>query len=56
MLGMTAGPIAGGVLYDIYGNYELAFTVIAFCSLSGGLCFWFAMPPKLIRDAQALPS
>jgi len=56
MLGMTAGPIAGGVLYDKYGNYELAFTVIAFCSLSGGLCFWFAKPPKLIRDAQALPS
>ena len=56
MLGMTAGPIAGGVLYDMYGNYELAFTVIAFCSLSGGLCFWFAKPPKIIRDAQSLPS
>ena len=54
MLGMTAGPIAGGVLYDLYGNYDLAFTVIALCSLSGGLCFWFAKPPKLIRDAQAL--
>ncbi len=54
MLGMTAGPIAGGVLYDLYGNYELAFTVIALCSLSGGFCFWFAKPPKLIRDAQAL--
>ena len=56
MLGMTAGPIAGGVLYDLYGNYELAFTIIALCSLSGGLCFWFAKPPKLIRDRQALPS
>lgn len=56
MLGMTAGPIAGGVLYDIYGNYELAFTVIAFCSLSGGLCFWFAKPPKLVSDVQVLPS
>ena len=56
MLGMTAGPIAGGVLYDLYGNYELAFTIIALCSLSGGLCFWFAKPPKLIRDRQAIPS
>ena len=56
MLGMTAGPIAGGVLYDMYGNYELAFTVIAFFSLSGGLCFLFAKPPKLIRDAKVLPS
>lgn len=54
MLGMTAGPIAGGVLYDLYGNYDLAFTVIALCSLSGGLCFWFAKPPKLIRDTQAI--
>ena len=38
-------PIFCGVLYDLYGNYTVAFTVIAFCSLGGGLCFWFARPP-----------
>jgi hypothetical protein len=37
-------------MFDIYGNYNLAFTSIAFCSLAGGLCFWFAKPPKLIAE------
>lgn len=54
MMGMTIGPIAGGVLYDMYGNYQLAFTVIALCSLSGSLCFWFALPPIILSKEQKL--
>ncbi len=50
MIGMTVGPLFSGVMFDIYGNYNLAFTCIAFCSLAGGLCFWFAKPPKMIQD------
>jgi MFS family permease len=50
MIGMTLGPLFSGVMFDIYGNYNLAFTSIAFCSLAGGLCFWFAKPPKLIAE------
>ncbi len=46
MIGMTTGPIACGVLFDLFGNYQLAFTIMALCSLSGSLCFWFAHPPK----------
>ncbi len=46
MIGMTGGPIICGVLFDIYGNYELAFTIIAGLSFMGSLCFWFARPPK----------
>ena len=30
MIGTTAGPFMAGVLYDKYGSYELAFTIIAF--------------------------
>ena len=32
MVGMTAGPIICGVMYDIYGNYQLAFTAMALAS------------------------
>ena len=56
MLGMTAGPIAGGVLYDIYGNYELAFTSYCLLFAQRRLVFLVCQAPKLIRDAQALPS
>ena len=45
MLGMTGGPIISGVLYDVYGNYNLAFTIIAFLSLTGSGCFLFATRP-----------
>ena len=47
MIGMTLGPLISGIMFDIYGNYDLAFKSIAFCSLAGGLCFWFAKPPRL---------
>lgn len=47
MLGMTAGPLFCGWLYDTYGNYDLAFTSVAIASAVGSLCFWFAKPPQL---------
>ena len=50
MIGMTLGPLFSGIMFDIYGNYDLAFKCIAFCSLAGGLCFWFAKPPKLLQQ------
>ncbi len=46
MLGMTAGPLFCGWLYDTHGNYDLAFTSIAIASAVGSLCFWFAKPPE----------
>ena len=51
MIGMTAGPIFCGWMFDQYGDYELAFTIIAFLSLSGSICFWAAKPPKLPQNA-----
>ena len=50
MMGMTFGPLFSGIMFDVYGNYDLAFTYIAFCSLIGGLCFWFAKPPALLTQ------
>jgi len=46
MIGMTGGPIICGVLWDLYGNYELAFSIMALLSLVGSLCFLAATPPK----------
>ncbi len=46
MIGMTTGPIFSGVMFDIFGNYERAFTIMAFVSLTGSICFYFAKPPK----------
>lgn len=47
MIGMTGGPIISGMMYDHYGNYDIAFTMIAGLSLIGSLCFWAAHPPKI---------
>ncbi|MEM7078286.1 MAG: MFS transporter [Pseudomonadota bacterium] len=46
MIGMTGGPLIGGIMFDVYGNYTSAFTIIAGLSLTGSFCFWAARPPK----------
>lgn len=55
MIGMTGGPLISGYLHDIYGNYEVAFTLIAFLSLSGSFCFWAAKPPKRLGAEFSAP-
>jgi MFS family permease len=45
MIGMTSGPIVCGVMFDIYGNYQTAFTSMAVISLTGSLFFYLAHPP-----------
>lgn len=47
MLGMTLGPLIGGVLADIYGNYQASFSVLAIGVFFGFTCFLFATPPKI---------
>ncbi|MDE0908509.1 MAG: hypothetical protein OSB18_14170 [SAR324 cluster bacterium] len=32
---------------DLFDNYEIAFSAIAFTALIGSLCFWVATPPNL---------
>lgn len=45
MLGMSIGPIFAGYLYDVQGNYTMAFTVLGLSAMAGSLCFAFAAPP-----------
>ena len=45
MSGMIGGTMICGILFDLNGNYRLAFQIIALCSILGGLCFYFAQKP-----------
>ncbi len=46
MLGMSTGPVLAGYLADVYGNYEMGFTILSVGALLGSVCFIFASPPK----------
>ncbi len=48
MIGMTTGPVFCGWLFDLDGNYQRAFTIVAFASAIGSLFFWYAKPPKIM--------
>lgn len=49
MFGMSAGPVLTGYLADLYGNYEIAFMVLAVAAVLGSFCFLAATPPPLPR-------
>lgn len=46
-LGTSGGPILAGVLFDLFGDYRRAFSVISIFSILGALMFWLAKPPRL---------
>ena len=46
MIGMTTGPIFCGWMFDLYGDYQYAFTIMASVSFLGSICFYLAKPPK----------
>jgi len=57
MLGAMLGPLIVGILYDRYGSYELAFTIIAIIAAFGSIFFmlsWRPKPPAL-RQSPATP-
>jgi len=45
-LSAAAGPIVGGVLYDITGDYRLAFAIFAAAFVAGGGVALLAKPPR----------
>ena len=47
MLGMMGGPIVAGVMADVIGDYQLAFTILGVIAAAGSLCFIFARKPVL---------
>ena len=45
MTGMSIGPVLAGYLADVYGNYKMGFTVLAFAAFLGSFCFLAATAP-----------
>jgi MFS family permease len=45
-LSAAAGPIVGGVLYDVTGDYRLAFAIFAAAFLAGAGVALMAKPPR----------
>jgi len=48
-LAAAAGPVVGGVLYDVTGDYRLAFAIFAASFAAGGLVALAARPPASAR-------
>ena len=45
MVGMTTGPLFAGFLYDLVGDYQVAFLVLAFLAAVGSMAFFLAREP-----------
>ncbi len=45
MLGMASGPVIAGYMADVSGSYESGFTLLAWLSLLGSVCFFVSTPP-----------
>lgn len=56
MFGMSVGPVLTGYLADVYGNYQVAFTVLAAAAALGSLCFVAATPPPAPGHMAGTPA
>ena len=45
MIGMSIGPLVAAFTADVYGSYEIGFTVLAAGAAVGAVCFFAAKPP-----------
>ena len=45
-VGMVGGPILAGAFADLFGSYQIGFTVLASLAALGSVFFIFATPPK----------
>ena len=46
MFGFLGGPMICGFLFDLYGNYSIAFFAIGIITLLGGVCFILTKEPQ----------
>ena len=56
MVGSFIGPIAAGYAYDVQGNYQGVFTVIALVNLVGALLVFFIKRPALPQRQEVRPA
>lgn len=45
MIGMTGGPLFAGFLYDLVGNYQAAFLILAGLAALGSIALFLARKP-----------
>lgn len=55
-LSAAAGPVVGGVLHDVTGDYRLAFAIFATAFLAGAAVALAAAPPALSGRAASAPA
>lgn len=46
MAGIVSGPVFSGWIYDVSGNYQIAFYSFMVCYFLAGVVFFLAKPPK----------
>ena len=49
---LLAAPVFAGVVYDVTGEYTIAFTVLASLNMVGGVLFLLATRPRLTQPAR----
>ena len=54
VIASAAGPLAGGVLFDLTGNYQLFFKIMMGLTLTAAAIFWLTPPPvkPIISDKR----
>jgi OFA family oxalate/formate antiporter-like MFS transporter len=50
MVANAAGPLLAGVIFDLRGDYSLAFQIFGAVTLIGATLVWFAKPPRVPPD------
>jgi MFS family permease len=53
MVANAAGPLLAGIIFDVRGDYSLAFQIFGTVTLIGAILVWFAKPPRRPVDATA---
>jgi len=53
MVANAAGPLAAGIIFDLRGEYSLAFQVFGVVTFIGATLVWFAKPPRRPVDSPA---
>jgi MFS family permease len=53
MLANATGPLLAGIIFDVRGDYSLAFQIFGTVTLLGATLVWFAKPPRRPVDAAA---
>ncbi len=55
MVANAAGPLLGGIIFDVRGDYDVAYITFGTVTLIGAIVVWFAKPPGTPVDTASGP-